>query len=195
VRLGDPPVTGLDEIPGQLLAAAVVSAAFAVANHAPRRTVPVAGILGSLGWATFVAVDQVLLAPTIAAAAGAAVVGAGGYAAAARQRVPALVHVAAGIIPLLPGLTIYRGLRRFVEGDSVQGLTLLAEAIAVGLALAAGALLGEYLAQAARRGDPRHLRRLAGLRSAGRGRRGGTGSRPPEPSPRRRARRMRNRRV
>ena len=167
VQIGDPPVTGLGEVPSQLLAAAVVSASFAVANHAPRRTVPVAGALGMLGWGVFVAVDRTLDSPAIASAAGAVLIGAGGYAFAARQRVPALVHVASGIIPLLPGLAIYRGIRHFADGDSFGGLTLLAQAVAVGLALAAGAILGEYLAQAARRGDPRYLRRLAGLRPAG----------------------------
>jgi uncharacterized membrane protein YjjP (DUF1212 family) len=171
VHIGDPPIPGLHEIPGQLAAAGVVSAAFAVANFAPRRTVPAAAVLGVLAWGAFVAVDHALLSPTLASAAGAVVVGIGGYALAARQRVPALVYVAAGIIPLLPGLTIYRGMRRFVEGESIGGITMLGEAVAIGLALAAGALLGEYLAQAARRGDPRHLRRLVGLRTAGRWRR------------------------
>lgn len=168
VRLGDPPLTGLAEVPGQVLAAAVASASFAVANYAPRRTVLLCGLLGGVAWSSFVAVDLALLSPTIASASGAVLVGSAGYALAARQRVPTLVYVASGILPLLPGLAIYRGMRRFVEGDSIGGLTLLGQAIGVGLALAAGAILGEYLAHAARRGDPRHLRRLAGLREAGR---------------------------
>ncbi|MCV2488686.1 threonine/serine exporter family protein [Geodermatophilus sp. YIM 151500] len=168
VRIGDPPIRGLDEVPVQLLAAAVVSAAFAVSNYAPRRTVPAAGVAGALGWGVFAAVERIVVSPTLASAAGAVVIGMGGYALAGRQRVPTLVYVAAGIIPLLPGLTIYRGMRQFVEGASTTGITLLGQAIAIGLALAAGAILGEYVAQAARRGDPRHLRRLAGLRTAGR---------------------------
>jgi uncharacterized membrane protein YjjP (DUF1212 family) len=171
VRIGDPPIPGLDEVPSQLLAAAVVSASFAVANYAPRRTLPAAGLLGMLGWGVFVLVDRGLMSPPLATAAGAMVIGIGAYAIAAAQRVPALVHVAAGIIPLLPGLTIYRGMRRFVDGESIGGITLLGQAVAVGLALAAGAMLGAYIAQATRRGDPRHLRRLAGLRPAGRRRR------------------------
>jgi uncharacterized membrane protein YjjB (DUF3815 family) len=74
------------------------------------------------------------------------------------QRVPGLVYVAAGVIPLLPGLTIYRGMRRFVEGDTLGGISLLGQAVSVGLALAAGAILGEFLARSTRaRGTARAL--------------------------------------
>lgn len=171
VRIGDPPIPGLDQVPGQLLAAAVVSATFAVSNYAPRRTLPASGLLGMLGWGMFVLVEQALMSPPLAAATGAVLIGIGAYALAAAQRVPALVYVASGIIPLLPGLTIYRGMLRFVDGESIGGITMLGQSVAIGLALAAGALLGAYIAHAARRGDPRHLRRLAGLLPAGRRRR------------------------
>ena len=48
VRIGDPPMRGLEELPWQLLAAAVVSASFAVANYAPRRTLPAAALADDL---------------------------------------------------------------------------------------------------------------------------------------------------
>ena len=169
VRLGvpaamwDPPVAGLGEIPLHLLAAAVASASFAVANHAPRRTVPAAAAAGALGWAVFLGLDRLELSVTLASATAAVVIGFGSYALSARHRVPSLVYVAAGIIPLLPGLAIYRGLRRLTEGDTLGGITLLGTAITVGLALAAGSLLGEYLAQAVRRSREPAERRLTGL--------------------------------
>ncbi|MGY1719635.1 MULTISPECIES: threonine/serine ThrE exporter family protein [unclassified Blastococcus] len=169
VRLGvpmtmwDPSPSGLAEVPLQLAAAAAVSASFAVANYAPRRTLAPAAAAGALGWAVFVGLDQLRLSVTLATAAAAVVIGLGSFVMAARQRVPALVYVAAGIIPLLPGLAIYRGLRRLTEGDTLGGLTLLGTAIAIGLALAAGSLLGEYVAQSLRRTRLPGERRLTGL--------------------------------
>ncbi|GAA3153392.1 threonine/serine exporter family protein [Blastococcus jejuensis] len=167
VRIGDPPLPGLDRIPWQLLAAAVVSASFAVANFAPRRTVPTAGLAGAVGWAVFVTVDWLRLPPALASATAAVVIGVGALLFAHRQQVPTLVYVAGGIIPLLPGLAIYRGLRHLAEGDMLAGVSLLGQAVSTGLALAAGAILGEFLAQAVGRTDARLLRRLAGLRPAG----------------------------
>ena len=78
-----------------------------------------------------------------------------------------LVYLAGGIIPLLPGLLIYRGMRRFADGDSLAGITLLGAALSTGLALAAGAILGEFLAHPRRRDVPRRERRTSGPRLAG----------------------------
>lgn len=167
VQIGDPPLRGLEQVPLQLLAAAVVSTAFAVANYAPRRTLPAAALAGALGWGMFSLVGWAGLPTSFAAATAAAVVGVGAYLLAGLQRVPALVYAASGIIPLLPGLAIYRALRRFADGDELGGMSTLAQAITTGLALAAGVILGSFLARGLRRTDTRLVRRLAGLRLAG----------------------------
>lgn len=178
VRIADPYAAGLAEVPAQLLAAAFVAVSFAVANHAPRRTLPVTGAAGAVGWAVFVAVDRVELSVSLAAAAAAVVIGLGSSTFAHLQKAPPLVYLAAGIIPLLPGLAIYSGMRRLADGDTLGGLTLLGQAMSVGLALAAGAILGEFLAYTARRGAPR--RAVGGPRLAGpeRRRRSRTGAVP-----------------
>ncbi len=167
VRVDDPPFAGLAQVPWQLLAAAAVSVSFAVANHAPRRTLPFAGLAGAAGWGTLVGVTGLGLSAPIASAAAALVIGLGSATVAPRQRVPALVHVAAGIVPLLPGLAIYRGLRALAEGDSAGGIAELGQAVAIGLALAAGALLGEFLARPPQRARAGRERRLAELRWSG----------------------------
>ncbi|WP_347057802.1 threonine/serine exporter family protein [Blastococcus sp. HT6-30] len=167
VRMWDPPVGGMDDVPLQLLGAAVASAAFAVSNHAPRRTLLPAAAAGALGWGVLLGLDDGLrLSPTLPSATAAVVIGLGSYALARQQQVPAVVYVSAGIIPLLPGLAIYRGLRQLTEGDTLGGITLLGTAATVGLALAAGALLGEYVGQALRRSAVPAERRLTGLLQA-----------------------------
>ena len=177
VRITDPSPRGLAEIPLRILAAAVVSAAFALANYAPRRAIPFAGAAGAIGSAAFVLGERLDVSATLATGAAAVLVGLGSYTFAYRQKAPPLMYVAAGVLPLLPGLTIYRGMLRFTEGDSIGGITTLAQALSIGLALAAGAILGEFLAQPARREVSRAERRLAGPRLAGplhRRRRGST---------------------
>jgi uncharacterized membrane protein YjjP (DUF1212 family) len=181
VRIWDPPSTGLGDVPLQLGAAAVASAAFAVANHSPRRTLPPAALAGAAGWAVLIGVEQLELSATLGSAAGAVVIGMASYTLAVQQRVPALVYVAAGIIPLLPGLTIYRALRRLSEGDTLGGISLLGTAVTIGVALAAGALFGEYLARALRRTASPVERRLTGLlrsRASRRAEHGATGAPP-----------------
>ena len=93
----------------------------------------------------------------------------GGYAVAARLKIPPLVLVVSAVVPMLPGVSIYRGLSLLGESsrrDASEGLVALITAASVALALAAGVILGEYLAQPL----ARHARvesRLAGPRLVG----------------------------
>jgi uncharacterized membrane protein YjjP (DUF1212 family) len=157
----------LGQVPVQLIAAGLAAAAFAAASHAPKRTIPAAGFAGALGWATLIVAGRSEVAPAFASAVAAMVVGFGSYALAHRQKAPPLVYLAAGIIPLLPGLTIYRGLLQVSSADPIGGMVTLGNAIAIGLALAAGAILGEFVAQPPRRDVERYEKRLVGPRLAG----------------------------
>ena len=73
------------------------------------------------------------------------------------------------IVPLLPGLSIYRGLALLAEGE--DGVLELAAAGATAIALAAGVILGQYLAQPLRLEGRRWVSRLPGARLTGRPRR------------------------
>ncbi|MFC6155869.1 threonine/serine exporter family protein [Kribbella jiaozuonensis] len=87
------------------------------------------------------------------------------YLVAGRFRVPALGVVVPAIVPLLPGLDIYRGLALFAEGK--DGALELASALATALALASGVILGQYLAQPVKREAHRLETRLAGPHMVG----------------------------
>jgi uncharacterized membrane protein YjjB (DUF3815 family) len=112
---------------------------------------------------------------------GALLVGLVSYSIAGRCRVPPLVVVTAAIIPLLPGLTLYRALALFGQGRA-GGLLALAGAAAITVALSSGVILGQYVAQPLKREARRLETKLAGPRLVGpitvrsvRRRRGGTG--------------------
>ncbi len=59
--------------------------------------------------------------------------------------------VLAGIIPLLPGLTAYRGFYQLAVEGVADGLVTVTLALAIGLALAAGVSFGEFLTSPHRR--------------------------------------------
>ncbi|SCX44452.1 Uncharacterized membrane protein YjjP, DUF1212 family [Klenkia marina] len=127
-------------------AAALMGGAWALASYGRPRAIAVAVAAGALAWAVFTGAGALGAGPAVASAAAAAVVGFGGEALGDRLRVPALLVAVCGIVPLLPGLAIYRGLFAVVVDDDVPGGTAgLVGAAAVGLALAAGVVLGRYL--------------------------------------------------
>jgi uncharacterized membrane protein YjjB (DUF3815 family) len=88
------------------------------------------------------------------------------YAVAGRVRVPPLVVVVPAIVPLLPGLSIFRGLSQMAEGDS-YGIISLATAVAVATAIASSVILGEYIAQPLKREVRKLEDRLSGPRLVG----------------------------
>ncbi|CAN5666035.1 threonine/serine exporter family protein [soil metagenome] len=152
------------------LGAAVAAGAFAYASYSPKRVlVPVALMAGIA-----ISISGSIAAPGIArswsVAFAALFVGLVGYAVAQRLRVPPLILVVSAVVPMLPGVSIYRGLSLLGEGsrrDSSEGLVALITAASVALALAAGVILGEYLSQPLAREARRVEERLAGPRLVG----------------------------
>ena len=101
---------------------------------------------GALAWTTSWAAGGVGAGPALASGAAAVVLGFCGELLTDRLRIPPPLVAVCGIRPLLPGLAIYRGLFALVVAADVEhGLGALVGAAAIGLALAAGVTLGEYL--------------------------------------------------
>jgi uncharacterized membrane protein YjjP (DUF1212 family) len=148
-----------------VVAAAVMGASWAAASYARPYAVAIATGAGALAWSASAGATALGAGPAVSAGVAAVVVGLGGEALGDRMHVPALLVAVCGIVPLLPGLAIYRGLFAVVvEGDVPGGTAQLIGAAAVGLALAAGVVLGRYLGRPlGGRGDrfERRVRRRA----------------------------------
>ena len=128
-----------------LAAAAGMAGFWAVASHARPLAVAVATVAGALAWTTSSAAAAFGAGPAVGSATAAVVVGFCGEALTDRLRIPPLLVAVCGIVPLLPGLAIYRGLFAVVvEADVSGGVRALVGAAAIGLALAAGVVLGRY---------------------------------------------------
>jgi uncharacterized membrane protein YjjP (DUF1212 family) len=173
VRLGLPSVplvqlsSSLLRLPLQTIAGAAAAACFALASYATPRAVVVAGVAGGVGAAGFSSLVLTGVGQTTASAVAATVIGFSGGLISRRLAIPPLVIAVSGMVPLLPGLTIYRALFELAVERTYNGLSTLMVATSVALALAAGVVLGEYLAQPVRHGLGRLERRLAGPRLAG----------------------------
>lgn len=176
------PRTPLPDIPAQTalnlpvvtLAGAATAAFFALASYSWIRPLLVAAVAGAVGAGVYGALGLVGMNAIGASAVAAAIVGFGGGVVSRRLKVTPLVVAVSGITPLLPGLSTYRGLYELGVAP-VGEITTLMKAIAIGLALAAGVVLGEYLAQPVRTKLGKLERRFAGPRLAG----------PLQPTPRR----------
>ena len=154
-------------LPVQVFAGGAAAACFAIASYATRRAVPVAAGAGALGALAHGALVLFGLNQIAASAVAATLIGFCGGLMSRRFRLPPLVVAVSGLTPLLPGLTTYQSMFQLAVQHSIAGLPTATLAVAIALALAAGVVLGEYLAQPVRTGLGRLERRLAGPRMAG----------------------------
>ncbi len=163
VRPGD---SQLGPAPLVLVGAIISACAFAFSCYAPLRSLPAIGMSTLLGHLAYLAVQNPQQSMPWAAACAAVVIGLVSYTIAGRVGVPPLVVVVPALVPMLPGLSIYRGLSYMSEGNSL-GILQLSAAAATTIALAAGVILGEYVAQPLKRNARRLETRLAGPRMVG----------------------------
>lgn len=132
----------------QVVAAAVIAGAWALASYAGPRAALAAASVGGLAWLLFIALGLLGAGPAVASAGAAFVIGLAGEACSERLRVPAIVVSVCGIVPLLPGLAIYRGLFTLVgEGGTGRGAEILLQAAMVGFGLGAGVTLGRLVGE------------------------------------------------
>jgi uncharacterized membrane protein YjjB (DUF3815 family) len=162
----DPGVGGFSYLPVMAFGAAVAAAAFAFASYAPVRSLLPIAFVAALGEIIAFAVQDQDVGRAWATAMAALAIGLVSHVVASRFHVPPLVVVVSAVSPLLPGLTIYRGLSLMANGDSTGTIDIVAAA-AIAISLASGVLLGEYLAQPLRREAHRLETRLSGPRLVG----------------------------
>ncbi|GAB3486139.1 threonine/serine exporter family protein [Flexivirga lutea] len=161
-----PGASAYPSLPQMAIGGAITSAAFAFSSYAPARALLPTGVLGLVSASAFILAYRAGLGVSWPSAIAAVLVGLVSYTIAARIKVPTLVLVVAGVVPLLPGLSIYRGLAH-LSADEPGGLVELINASVILLALAAGVIFGEYVAQPLRREGRRLEQRLSGPRLVG----------------------------
>lgn len=130
-------------------ASAAVAATYALASYAPLRSLGGAALAGGVGWAAYGGLTVaggfgLVLATGLAAI----VIGFASEFFGRTTRTDRHVIVLAGIVPLLPGLTAYRGFYELASGKLVtNGLVTITLALAIGLAIAAGVTFGQFSAR------------------------------------------------
>jgi uncharacterized membrane protein YjjP (DUF1212 family) len=165
----EPGAASLASVSRALIGAAIGAAAFAYASYGPRRSLLPIAAIAALAEGIMVGFPDEF-GRTWAVAGAAFFVGLVSYAVSGRLRIPPLVIVVPAVVPLLPGLSIYRGLTLLgAQGNEggTAGLLAMFTAASIAVALASGVILGEYVAQPLHREARRLENRLAGPRLVG----------------------------
>jgi uncharacterized membrane protein YjjP (DUF1212 family) len=132
-------------------AAAAAAAMAALAGYAPLRSLAAAAVAGGLGWSAYGALTLFAhFGPVVATGVAAVLIGVLTEVFRRGTTLHRQVIILSGIIPLLPGLTAYRGFYLLASAqaqDVLNGLVAVTLALAIGLAIAAGVTLGQLVAR------------------------------------------------
>ncbi|MBO0513452.1 threonine/serine ThrE exporter family protein [Streptomyces beijiangensis] len=127
----------------QILASVVLSFAFAVLLQQDRSTVLLVALNGGVAWVIYGALTYAAgFSPVPSTAIAAGLVGLFGQLLSRYRYASALPYVTAAIGPLLPGSATYFGMLYIAHNDMDKGMTSLAKAGALALAIAIGVNLG-----------------------------------------------------
>ena len=147
----DPSIAGTAAAPIAVIAAGVGAAGFAVASYATVRSTLLSVAVGAIGMLVFQIVLTGGFGVIVGSALAACLIGLIGGILARIATVPPLVVSVAGIVPFLPGLSVYRGLSALTSDQAGIGLGLMFHALAIAVALAAGVVFGEWMTRNLRR--------------------------------------------
>ena len=146
----------LADINYRYLGAAVLAASFALGNRTRLVGVIGAGIIGFMSLYIVLVLGGLGVGLIASSGIAAAFVGLSATFMLRLFRVPTIATINAGIIPLVPGLTLYSGLSYIAQAspntaEFDQGVTLLLRALLIAVIVAAGATFGNLLGRPARR--------------------------------------------
>ena len=136
---------------GVLLASSLLAGGgFGALLYAPRKAIIWGGLLGSVGYLCYWAAMECGAAETAAMFIGALVAALGAQIAARRLKMIATVFVTIAILPLVPGVGLYRAMSALATGDMMAGASIAAHTMALILMIALGIGLGTALVGADR---------------------------------------------
>lgn len=144
----------------QLFGAMIIGCSFALSRNAKLTGVISSGFIALIGLSTFNVLTNYSVDSIAASGISATLIGFLSTIISRLWRVPTISTISAGIVPLVPGLSLYSGLLFLTQSSSQsneysEGILLLTNALMVAITIAAGASFGNILGRPLRRKSTR----------------------------------------
>jgi len=114
---------------------------FSVLFNVPRRSVFYAGITGAVGWTLYMYTKSATLSSVFSVFIASTCVGIIGEVFARLDKKPVTTFVIPGIVPLVPGYTIYLSMVNLINQDFYEAAKLGTEAVFTSGAISVGIIL------------------------------------------------------
>ena len=134
----------------QLIASFFASVGFGILFNAPRRALLGCGATGAVGWIVFYLFREGGTDASLASYAGAIFLTAVSLFNSRRMKMPIIIFITCGIIPLVPGGTAYEAMRHVVMNQYTEAQEYAFQAALVSGAIALGIISTEMADQVVR---------------------------------------------
>ena len=131
----------------QLITSFVASCAFAIIFNCPKNALIKCGIIGVIGWMTYIYLIEWDINTVLANVMAAFIVAIVGQIFARVYKMPLIIFIVAGIVPLVPGGVAYDAMRLFAENNYESAVQLSANVLLLSGAIAIGLILSEVINQ------------------------------------------------
>lgn len=105
-----------------VISAFVATVGFSILFNVQRRHLMICGLVGAVGWGIYIVGTQMGYSEVLSTFIAAVVVAQSSYSLAKRRRAPVTVFLIAGIIPLVPGVGLYRTMYSLLFEDYTKAL-------------------------------------------------------------------------
>lgn len=129
------------------LFALIATCGFSVFFNVPPKHLPAVSFIGAIGWMVYIFVYGIAPNPGYSSFCAAAVVSLLGEIFARKLKQPAILFVISGILPLVPGLTLYNMMLNIVMENHSLAARKGADALLIGSGIALGILIVTSLAR------------------------------------------------
>jgi len=131
----------------QLIVSFFSTAGIAIIFNVPRKTLFHCGFVGVIGWIIYYLLTERGMDVVDASFFSSFIIAIVAHLYARRFKMPMIIFIVAGIIPLVPGGMAYNAMRNVVEDDYLQGLQYGLKAFLITGAIVMGLVFAEVLMQ------------------------------------------------
>jgi len=131
----------------QLIVSFFATAGIAIIFNVPRKTLLHCGLVGVIGWIIYYILTEQGMDVVKASFFGSFVIAIVAHLYARRFKIPMIIFIVGGIIPLVPGGMAYNAMRNVVEDDYLQGLQYGLKAFLITGAIVIGLVFAEVIIQ------------------------------------------------
>ena len=105
-----------------VMSAFISTIGFSIFFHVQRKHLLICGIIGAIGWLLYLVLNERTNSAVLASFIAALVVTTLSYLLAKKRKTPITVFLVTGIIPLVPGLGLYRMMSAILDEDYTSAL-------------------------------------------------------------------------